>query len=87
MIYAFGSVVYPAVATIKSSKCPPDEQGRVLGALNGIQVIPPIGAEALDRRGPVGACRPFLGPGFRLAARWNRLGETVKTRKKRGKTG
>ena len=30
---------------------------------------------------------PFLGPGFRLAARWNRLGETVKTRKKREKTG
>ena len=29
---------------------------------------------------------PF-GPGFRLAARWNRLGETVKTRKKREKTG
>ena len=28
-----------------------------------------------------------LGPGFRLAARWNRLGETVKTRKKREKTG
>ena len=32
-------------------------------------------------------CRLFLGPGFRLAARWNRLGETVKTRKKREKTG
>ena len=30
---------------------------------------------------------PFLGPGFRLGARWNRLGETVKTRKKREKTG
>ena len=30
---------------------------------------------------------PFLGPGFRLGARWNRLGEAVKTRKKRGKTG
>ena len=29
----------------------------------------------------------FLGPGLRLAARWNRLVETVKTRKKRGKTG
>ena len=29
---------------------------------------------------------PFLGPGFRLGARWNRLGEAVKTRKKRGKT-
>ena len=29
----------------------------------------------------------FLGPGFRLGARWNRLVETVKTRKKRGKTG
>ena len=28
----------------------------------------------------------FLGPGFRLAARWNRLVETVKTRKKREKT-
>ena len=32
-------------------------------------------------------CRLFLGPGFRLGARWNRLVETVKTRKKRGKTG
>ena len=51
------------------------------------QVIRPIGAEGLDRRGPAGSCRLFLGPGFRLAARWNRLGETVKTRKKRGKTG
>ena len=30
---------------------------------------------------------PFLGPGFRLGARWNRLGEAVKTRKKREKTG
>ena len=29
----------------------------------------------------------FLGPGFRLAACWNRLVETVKTRKKREKTG
>ena len=28
-----------------------------------------------------------LGPGFRLGARWNRLGEAVKTRKKREKTG
>ncbi len=32
-------------------------------------------------------CRLFLGPGFRLGARWNRLVEPVKTRKKRGKTG
>ena len=32
-------------------------------------------------------CRLFLGPGFRLGARWNRLGEAVKTRKKREKTG
>ena len=29
---------------------------------------------------------PFLGPGFRLGARWNRLVKTVKTRKKREKT-
>ena len=29
----------------------------------------------------------FLGPGFRFWARWNRLGEAVKTRKKRGKNG
>ena len=28
-----------------------------------------------------------LGPGFRLGARWNRLGEPVKTRKKRGENG
>ena len=32
-------------------------------------------------------CRLFLGPGFRLVARWNRLGEAVKTRKKREKNG
>ena len=51
------------------------------------QLIRPIGAEGLDRRGPAGSCRLFLGPGFRLGARWNRLVETVKTRKKRGKTG
>ena len=52
-----------------------------------IQVIRPIGAEGLDRRGPVGSCRLFLGPGFRLGARWDRLVEMVKTRKKREKTG
>ena len=32
------------------------------------QVIPPIGAEGLNRRLPAGSCRLFLGPGFRLAA-------------------
>ena len=32
-------------------------------------------------------CRRFLGPGFRFGACWNRLGETVRTRKKRGKMG
>ena len=51
------------------------------------KVIRLIGAEGLDRRGPAGSCRLFLGPGFRLGAPWNRLVETVKTRKKRGKTG
>ena len=51
------------------------------------QLIRPIGAEGLDRRGPAGSCRLFLGPGVRLGARWNRLVETVKTRKKREKTG
>ena len=34
-----------------------------------------------------GLVPPFLGPGFRLGARWNRLVETVKMRKKREKTG
>merc|ERR1711969_420322 len=52
-----------------------------------LQVIPPIGAEGLNRRPPAGACRLFLGPGFRLGARWNRLVETVKTRKKREFSG
>ena len=61
--------------------------GRKKRALVLDQVIRPIGAEGLDRRGPAGSCRLFLGPGFRLGARWNRLGETVKTRKKREKTG
>ena len=56
-------------------------------AVRDAQVIPPIGAEGLSRRPPAGPCRLFLGPGFRLAACWNRLGETVKTRKKREKTG
>ena len=51
------------------------------------QLIRHIGAEGLNRRPPAGACRLFLGPGFRLGARWNRLVETVKTRKKREKTG
>ena len=51
------------------------------------QVIRLIGAEGLSRRPPAGACRLFLGPGFRLGARWNRLVKTVKTRKKRGETG
>ena len=32
-------------------------------------------------------CRLFLGPGFRLGARWNRLGEAVKTREKREFSG
>ena len=49
---------------------------------DGFQVIRAIGAEGLDRRGPAGSCRLFLGPGFRLGARWNCLVETVKTRKK-----
>ena len=34
-----------------------------------VQVIPPVGAEGLDRRGPAGSCRLFLGPGIRLGAR------------------
>ena len=42
---------------------------------------------APDPPGTWSPCRLFLGPGFRLAARWNRLVETVKTRKKREKTG
>ena len=54
----------------------------------GFQVIRPIlvGAEGLNRRGPAGS-RLFLGPGFRLAACWNRLVETEKTRKERETTG
>ena len=52
-----------------------------------LQVIRLIAAEGLSRRPPVGACRLFLGSGFRLGAHWNRLVETVKTRKKREKTG
>ena len=62
-------------------------QSTVLDADPALQVIPPIGAEGLNRRPPAGPCRLFLGPGFRLGARWNRLVETVKTRKKREFSG
>ena len=41
-------------------------------------------ASAVSNEGP--RSRLFLGPGFRLGARWNRLAETAKTRKKREKT-
>ena len=47
----------------------PDEHS-VAVAQHLLQVIPPIGAEGLNRRPPVGGCRLFLGPGFGLAARW-----------------
>ena len=53
----------------------------------GIHAFSP-GDSSHRRRGPgsKGApCRRFLG--FWLGACWNRLGETVKTRKKRGKNG
>ena len=63
------------------------ETGNFPTDLYMIQVIRPIGAEGLDRRGPAGSCRLFLGPGFRLGACWNRLVETVKTRKNGGKGG
>ena len=59
----------------------------VFVGVSAFQVIRHIGAEGLNRRPPAGACRLFLGPGFRLGACWNRLVETVKTRKKREKTG
>ena len=54
------------------------------------QVILPT-APAVSNEGRSSPLLPlaplFLGPGFRLGARWNRLVEAVKTRKKRQKTG
>ena len=73
--------------TAAAEKAAQKEMKRVAGEEAKLKVIRHIGAQGLDRKGPAGSCRPFLGPGFRLAARWNRLVETVKTRKKRGKTG
>ena len=53
-----------------------------------IDAHPQVRRHAESRRTKVLApVPPFLGPGFRLGARWNRLGEAVKTRKKREKTG
>ena len=84
--------LYPRVAEMNSSRLhieairrlriPPrvvPPLRRVLAALNHLRAK--IMHHHLRGR------RLFLGPGFRLAACWNRLGETVKTRKKRGKTG
>eukprot|EP01045_Picozoa_sp_COSAG04_P031997 COSAG04_NODE_6123_length_1403_cov_2.138037_2_plen_108_part_00 len=54
------------------------------------QVILPT-APGASNEGPrsrvLGLAPPFLGPGFWLGARCNRLVETVKMRKKRKKTG
>ena len=56
-----------------------------------IDAHPQVRRRAESRRtkefSPLGPVPPFLGPGFRLGACWNRLGEAVKTRKKREKTG
>ena len=60
-----------------------------LAFYSSTQVILPT-APGVSKGGVLPAwpsCRLFLGPGFQLAARWNRLGQTVKTRKKRGKAG
>ena len=50
------------------------------------QLIPWL-ASAVSNEGRssplLGLAPLFLGPGFQLGARWNRLGETAKTRKKR----
>ena len=54
------------------------------------QVIFPLHLGCRSRGRVLGSwcsCRLFLGPGFRLGVRWNCLVETVKTRKKREKTG
>ena len=88
VIYAFGSVVYPAVATIKSSKCPPDEQGRVLGALNG------TAHSSKERRRPL-LLQPFLAvteppPGLLVPLSGilaSRRRKPRKNEKKRGKNG
>ena len=55
-----------------------------VGLQRYLQVIRAIGAEGLNRRGPAGSCRLFLGPGFRIGARWNRPVGTVKTWGKMG---
>ena len=52
-------------------------------------ILPPAPAVSNEGRSSplLGLVPPFLGPGFRLGARWNRLGQAVKMRKKREKTG
>ena len=78
---AMGSKEQPAAASGAGAK----ETAEAEAVRGRAQLIRPIGAEGLNRRGPAGSCRLFLGPGFRLGACWNRLVATVKTRKKREK--
>ena len=85
--YTEGEVALGYGATADKAECVRSLVGEPPATRFLSQVIRHIGAEGLNRRGPAGSCRLFLGPGFRLAARWNRLVETVKTRKKRGKRG
>jgi len=70
-----------------------DEDGKTYhyNTVTGMsQVILPT-APGVSKEGEVRNSWPsrrlFLGPGFRLGPRWNRLVETVKTRKERRKTG
>ena len=55
---------YPALAGLDSFLSLP-----LLGNCSKRKVIRPIGAQGLDRRGPAGSCRLFLGTGIRLGAR------------------
>ena len=60
------------------------------GTKRDVQVILPTapGTSNEGRSSPLLVLAPpFLGPGFWLGARWNRLVEAVKTRKQREKTG
>ena len=56
-----------------------------LGPTDASQVIPPSASAVSNEGGSsplLVPAPPFLGPGLRLATCWNRLCETVKTRKK-----
>ena len=90
------STIYQPGSTVATSLCEGEAKKKAVGVLEIYKdtirfkvILPTASGVAYESRSSplLVLAPPFLGPGFWLGARWNRLVEAVKTRKKRGETG